>query len=348
MYIKENIINYLRQINCEDLACRFGIEVKRHKAYCFLHSESVPSLSFHPSKTNVWHCFSCGKGGDAISFMMEYDRCGFIEACEKLCAIYGIILPTGKPSYIPKRRVSTRTFSNKDHSDCNKMFDTEIAEWLLNNIILNQSAKRFLFEKRKLNKEIICKIGVKSIDDSRSISQKIWNEFGEKRCRASGLFGEKGYLSFWTPCILFPYRDKNDQLLGLQSRYIGDNEKAPRFQFLSRQKTHLFNMPLLNEFTVEKDLYITEGVTDCLAMLSNGKASLAIPSATIIPVEDLHLLRGYKLKMMPDNDEAGWDGFMKLRRALFKLGIPIFKEDIPAEYKDYGEWYASEAINTKN
>ena len=45
--------------------------------------------------------------------------------------------------------------------------------------------------------------------------------------------------------------------------------------------------------------------------------------------------------MMPDNDEAGWDGFMKLRLALAKKGISIFKEDIPAEYKDYGEWYFS-------
>lgn len=345
MFIPQNIVDDLRQRDCEELANRLGIEVRRHKAYCFLHSESVPSLSFHPSKKNVWHCFSCGKGGDAIRFMMEYERCGFTEACEKLCAIFGIVLPNAKSSYVHKRRLSNRAVSVMNNSDCDKLFDAEIAEWLLNNMILTHNAKSFLFEKRKLNKEIICKIGINALDDSRSISKKAWTEFGEERCRTSGLFGEKGNLSFWSPCLIFPYRDRNGKLLGLQSRYIGDNKKAPRFQFLSCQKTHLFNMPLLNELMVDNDLYLTEGVTDCLAMLSSGKAAVAIPSATIIPENDLSLLDGYKLKMMPDNDEAGWDGFMKLRLALAKKGIRIFKEDIPTEYKDYGEWYAS---NTEN
>lgn len=341
MFIPQNIVDDLRQRDCEELADRLGIEISRHKAYCFLHSESVPSLSFHPSKKNVWHCFSCGKGGDAISFMMEYERCGFTEACEKLCAIYGMVLPSGKPTYVPKRRLTSQSVSRRNNLDFDKPFDAEIAEWLLDNLILTHNAQYFLFEKRKLNEEIIYKIGIKALDDSRTISRTAWRKFGEERCRASGLFGEKGYLSFWVPCIIFPYRDRNGKLLGLQSRYIGDDKKVPRFQFLSCQKTHLFNMPLLNEFMVDKDLYLTEGVTDCLAVLSSGKAAIAIPSATIIPEDDLSLLEGYKLKMMPDNDEAGWDGFMKLRLALAKKGISIFKEDIPAEYKDYGEWYFS-------
>lgn len=341
MFIPQNIIDDLRQRDCEELADRLGIEIRRHKAYCFLHSESVPSLSFHPSKKNIWHCFSCGKGGDAISFMMEYERCGFTEACEKLCAIYGIVLPSGKPAYVPKRRMTTQSVSRRNNLDFDKQFDAEMAEWLLENMILTHNAQRFLFDERKLNKGIIIKLGIKALDDSRALSQKVRVIFGEERCRLSGLFGEKGYLSFWTPCIIFPYRDVNGMLLGLQSRYIGDNEEAPRFQFLSCQKTHLFNMPLLNGSSIDEELYLTEGVTDCLAMLSSGKAAVAIPSATIIPEDDLSLLEGYKLKMMPDNDEAGWDGFMKLRLALAKKGISIFKEDIPAEYKDYGEWYSS-------
>ena len=195
MFIPQNIVDDLRQRDCEELADRLGIEVRRHKAYCFLHSESVPSLSFHPSKKNVWHCFSCGKGGDAISLMMEHERCGFTEACEKLCAIFGIVLQNGKSSYVPKRRFFNRTLSVKNNSNCDKLFDAEIAEWLLNNMILTHDAQLFLFEKRKLNKEIIYKIGIKSLEDCQSISRKVWTKFGGERCRASGLFGEKGYLS---------------------------------------------------------------------------------------------------------------------------------------------------------
>ena len=340
MFIPQNIIDDLRQRNCEELAGRLGIEVRRHKAYCFLHSESVPSLSFHPSKKNVWHCFSCGKGGDAISLMMEYERCGFTEACEKLCAMYGIFLPTGKPIYAPRKRQLYQPVSVKK-ADNDRKFDAEIAQWLLDNMTLTDDAESFLFEKRKLNRDIISQIGIKALDDSRELSHQARMVFGKDRCVESGLFGEKGYLSFWTPCLIFPYRDQKGKLLGLQSRYLGEHEKAPRFQFLSRQKTHLFNMPVLEKIKVGDELYITEGVTDCLAMLSSGKAAVAIPSATIIPEDDLSLLKGYKLCMMPDNDDAGWDGFMKLRLSLIKMGIRIYRKDIPSDYKDYGEWYVS-------
>ncbi len=338
MFIPQNIIDDLRQRDCEELANRLGIEVRGHKAYCFLHSESIPSLSFHPSKKNVWHCFSCGKGGDAISLMMAYERCGFAEACEKLCAMYGIFLPTGKPTYVPRRRLLYQPVSVKT-VDSDRKFDTEIAEWLLDNMTLTDNAECFLFEKRKLNRDIISRIGIKALDDSRTLSQRARMVFGADRCKASGLFGEKGRLSFWTPCLIFPYRDKSGKLLGLQSRYLGKEKNAPRFQFLSSQKTHLFNMLVLEEIKEDSELYLTEGVTDCLAMLSSGKAAVAIPSATIIPDEDLCLLKGYKLVMMPDNDEAGCEGYMKLRLSLAEKGIRIYRKDIPADYKDYGEWY---------
>ena len=340
MFIPQNIVDDLRQRDCEELADRLGIEVRRHKAYCFLHSESVPSLSFHPSKKNVWHCFSCGKGGDAISLMMEYERCGFTEACEKLCAMYGIFLPTGKPAYAPRKRQLSQPVSVKK-ADNDRKFDTEIAEWLIDNMTLTVNAEYFLFKQRKLNREIISRIGIKALDDGCALSHGAKMVFGVDRCKASGLFGEKGYLSFWTPCLIFPYRDKSGKLLGVQSRYLGEEKNAPRFQFLSRQKTHLFNMPVFEEIKEGSELYLTEGVSDCLAMLSSGKAAVAIPSATIIPDEDLYLLKGYKLVMMPDNDEAGWEGYMKLCLSLIKKGIILLKEDIPVEYKDYGEWFAS-------
>lgn len=57
--------------------------------------------------------------------------------------------------------------------------------------------------------------------------------------------------------------------------------EAPRFQFISSQKTRLFNLPVLNTMKFGEDLYISEGITDCLALLSAGKKAVAIPSATI-------------------------------------------------------------------
>lgn len=339
MFIPPNIIKLLQEKDCEELAVKLGMKVNRHKALCFLHSETEPSLSFHPMKKNLWHCFSCGKGGNAINFMMEIDKCNFTEACEKLCNIYGITLPFGNTVVSPKKRFFKPLRLEKNNLSKENNFDVEIAEWMLAILDLTDNAKKFLFEERKLKKEIVTSLGIKALDNVLSVSKRAFKKFGEERCNESGLFGKNGYLPFRTPCLIFPYRDKHGKLIGLQSRYLGQNKKGPRFQFLSGLRTSLFNMPILNEIADNAELYITEGVTDCLAMLSWGLAAVAIPSATIIPEADLGLLKGYNLKIMPDNDEAGLNALKKLRISLAKKGIRILKEDLPADYKDFGEFY---------
>ena len=89
------------------------------------------------------------------------------------------------------------------------------------------------------------------------------------------------YFYFYTPCLLFPYYDQDGSLIGVQSRYLGTNEKAPRFQFMSSQKTRLYNLPILNCLDRGDKLYISEGITDCLALLSDGLKAVAIPARSV-------------------------------------------------------------------
>lgn len=60
---------------------------------CPLHKDSKPSLAVDEGK-QIWHCFSCGKGGDAITFVMAKDSLGFREACRKLIRDYSIPPPS--------------------------------------------------------------------------------------------------------------------------------------------------------------------------------------------------------------------------------------------------------------
>ena len=85
------------------------------------------------------------------------------------------------------------------------------------------------------------------------------------------------------------------------------------------QKTRLFNLPILETMKPGEDLYISEGITDCLSLLSFGKKAVAIPSATILPQYDLLDLKEYKLHMFPDQDEAGRQAYIKLRNFFVNL-----------------------------
>ena len=137
------------------------------------------------------------------------------------------------------------------------------------------------------------------------------------------------------------YNEQDGRLAGIQSRYLGENKKAPRFQFLSSQKTRLFNLPILNTLKRGDSLYITEGITDCLAMLSTGLNAVAIPSATIQPLEDLILLKNYELHMYPDQDEAGRRAFMEIRRFFVQHYTTVKEEQLPEGAKDYCDYYIS-------
>lgn len=55
---------------------------QNYRALCPFHPEKTPSFFVSPSK-QIFHCFGCGKGGDVLSFLMEYEKLSFIEADRK-------------------------------------------------------------------------------------------------------------------------------------------------------------------------------------------------------------------------------------------------------------------------
>ncbi|MFC6981050.1 CHC2 zinc finger domain-containing protein [Microbulbifer taiwanensis] len=65
---------------------------KNYSACCPFHDEKTPSFTVSPDK-QFYYCFGCGANGNAVGFLMEYDRLGFPEAVEKLAASQGLEVP---------------------------------------------------------------------------------------------------------------------------------------------------------------------------------------------------------------------------------------------------------------
>lgn len=229
-------------------------------------------------------------------------------------------------------------------------FDEELYTWLIENAKLSEQAKRLLFEERRFKEEVIERLNIKSVTFPKMAIAMLIGRFGEKRCLKSGLLkkGQYGlYFYFYTPCLLFPYYERYGRLVGVQSRYLGEIEDAPRFQFLSLRKTRLFNLPILNTLKRGDKLFISEGITDCMALLSSGQNAVAIPSATILPLEDLVTLRSYDLHMFPDQDEAGQKAFVELRRFFVNHYAMLRAEKLPEGAKDYCDYYRTSLQNKK-
>lgn len=342
MSIPKDIVTRMDELSIESVAEKLGIEVKRHKARCFMHDDHTPSLKFSTVK-NMFFCFVCNKGGGPIQLVMEHEKWNFHDACLWLAKEFNIAIPESKGYVKPVKKTVHKTYLTEKEEQGNT-FDEEILRWLIEKAGLSEEAQKFLFEERHFNKEVISNLNIKSVSDSKKAKDALIAKFEEERCVKSGIVkrGEYGsYFYFYTPCLLFPYYEQDGKLVGIQSRYLGKKNDAPRFQFLATQKTRLFNLPILNTLKRGDKLYISEGITDCLAMLSSGLKAVAIPSATIQPQEDLILLKNYDLYMYPDQDDAGQRAFIELRRFFVNNYSTVKAEKLPERAKDYCDYYIS-------
>lgn len=340
--ISEKTLLSLQQLSCEDVAVRLGMEVNRHRALCFKHDDHHPSLAFFGSERNSWFCFVCNKGGNAIDLVMEKTGWNFTDSCVWLCNQFGILQDEPLPTV---NKLNLRMACRQHKVDEQKTFANDIAQYLVDNCGLTENAKRFLFDERKLSPEVIKELHIVSIDRSWDIIQKMKGIYSEEVLCQSGLVSVvygKMYLRFMTPCLFFPYYDMDNNIVGLQSRYLGNNVEAPRFQFVSSVKTRLYNLPILNRLKSGDELYISEGITDCLALLSSGKNAVAIPSATILPELDLLQLRKFKLRMYPDQDQAGEQAFVRLQRFFVNQLCFLKAIWLPKGTKDFSEFYRNQ------
>ena len=128
---------------------------------------------------------------------------------------------------------------------------------------------------------------------------------------------------------------------GSDSKDDTDLEEAPRFRFPYGSQCGIYNLQVLNLLTPGERLFITEGCSDCWAMLSSGYKAIAIPSATLLKPEDRDVLAyisetfGVEWHMFPDRDAPGERLFLQLKEILPSL----IHHQLPLGCKDFGEAY---------
>ena len=125
--------------------------------------------------------------------------------------------------------------------------------------------------------------------------------------------------------------------------------EAPRFRFPYGSRCTVYNLPVTAMLRPGEPLFITEGCSDCWAMLSAGHKAIAIPSATLLSQADKALLRdlaqrlGTSFHMFPDRDAPGERLFMQLREVL----PGVQHHQLPVDCKDFAEYYVSDLAKNK-
>ena len=288
----------LRDLPIEGVAERLGLRVVRHKALCPFHDDHHASLSFSVRR-NSFRCFVCGASGGTIDLVMRHLSLGFREACRWLADENNIIIDHS-PLTI-------------DHSAAQKTFDATRYERFFERPWLNEAARRFLYDERRLDQRVV------------------------RWCRLTSWTDRQGVS--W---LQIPYYNQEGRLIGVQNRNLVRGA-LPRFRFPAGSQCSIYNLPVLNLLRPGEDLYITEGCSDCWAMLSAGHKAIAIPSATLLTKKDAEQLSmvnvqwSMKFHMYPDRDAPGERLFLQLQQVLPSL----VHHQLPPDCKDFSEYYLS-------
>ena len=297
-------LDEIRATPIEEVAENLGIGIVRHMALCPFHNDKHPSLHFDLKK-NRYKCFACGASGNVIDLVMRYNNMEFKEAI----------------NWIGNKEVNTakdNAYEKKESRE--EAVDIEYLEVLMKNVCINEDAARFLFDERRIDRRVVEWCGLTSV----SSDTPCWR------------WGKAFYDA---PSLLIPYRDVDGKLLTVQGRYLG-KEKKPRFKFPHGSQAGMYNKPVIATLKKGDELWITEGPSDCWAMMSAGRKAVAIPSATSLTTGDLRLLgdglqKGVSLHMAPDNDRPGMELFKTLKRHFPDLQGHV----LPDGVKDFGEMW---------
>ena len=384
-------IQKLRDLPIEGVAEQLGMVVKRHKALCPFHDDHHASLSFNTRK-NSCRCYVCmGNSVGTIDLVMKYLGKDFLSACRWLAEVNGVYLedgrkregsasysslggsssggsfsgdnPKGSSSEDNSGGFSSGNNSGGSSSGKSSSFDASRYARFFEHPWLNEAARRFLFEERKIDWRVVNWCRLTSWTDKRGINwlqipyfdmdgrligiqnrnldyRKTPTDFTD----ASHAGEAKGVAAEKTPTDFTDDTDSPSHQTKGSLRTEGSLQTepmAPRFRFPYGARCSIYNLPVVKMLKPGERLFITEGCSDCWAMLSAGHKAIAIPSATLLKPEDKQLLadieRQYQVEfhMFPDQDAPGESLFLQLREILPHL----VHHQLPPGCKDFSEYY---------
>ena len=231
--ISESTIDKVRNLAIEDILKPY-IRLSRKgltlMGLCPFHSERTGSFAVTPGK-NLFHCFSCNRGGDGITFIMEKENLTFMEAV----------------TFIAKNNGIPIEYSDEERSE-EELLEVKHKESLL--IILDH-LQRFFVEYLR----------VATTDESRIAREYAYGRWSEEFCSIAGIgYAPKDGSSFIEQCrregiseeslfelgmfkrgeddgiyamfrqrIMIPVRNRWGRIIAYTARYIGNNEKAPKY-----------------------------------------------------------------------------------------------------------------------
>lgn len=294
---------------------------RNHQALCPFHEEKTPSFTVSQDK-QFYHCFGCGAHGTVISFVMELNGLGFVEAIEDLAGRYGLDIPR-EAGYRPASKQNDELYGLLEQA----------AQFYRKQLQGHKGRPADYLKGRGISGTVIedYEIGYAPSGWKRMLNALGSSTEARTRLTEVGLIkpgGKEGHYDFFRDRIMFPIRDPRGRVIGFGGRVLGDD--TPKY--LNSPETPLFHKgrELYGLYQVRRKkkqpetLYVVEGYMDVIALAQHGVHNAVATLGTA--VTDKHLEKLYRvaarLIFCFDGDEAG----KKAAWRALEIALPQLRE----------------------
>ncbi|MFP4499923.1 MAG: DNA primase [Candidatus Hydrogenedentota bacterium] len=305
----------------------------RYTTLCPFHQENTPSFSVNPAM-QIFHCFGCGKSGDALGFVMEYESLTFLEALQKLADRAGIALALDESG-----GADDKTFRRKQVQDF-----LSFAERFFRHVLEESEAgapARDYLAQRQLKPETVARFGL-------GCAPPGWNSLVDAAGKKgydpqvldeSGLVGRSSRgrrYDFFRNRLLFPIWDVAGRTVAFGGRALSSDEKA---KYINSPETLLYkkNRALYglrearDSMRSTGHVLLVEGYFDLLRCFDVGIENVVAPCGTSFTEGQAALLRRFvpEVVVVYDGDRAGVKATMRTMAVLAGAGLSVRAAPLP-------------------
>lgn len=314
-----------------------------YKALSPFTNEKTPSFVVSPSK-GIFKCFSTGKGGDAISFLMEIDGLSYIEALKYLAQKYAITIEEDEadPNFLAEQSLRESLFITLNFAN----------EHFIHNLWESEEGKNIglsYFKERGFSEETIKRFDLGYALDQWQGLMDAAKEAGHKDefLEKTGLKivkEDKSYDRF-RGRVVFPIHNITGKVIAFGARTLKTNEKGPKY--INSPETELYTKSKIlygifqakNEIRNQENCYLVEGYTDVVSLSQAGIANVVASSGTSLTEDQIKLIQRYtkNVTVLFDGDKAGIKASMRgidmmLAGGLNVKAVPFPEGEDPDSY----------------
>lgn len=345
--ISESTISKVRELSIEDVLRPYVKLSRKGSALmglCPFHEERTGSFSVSPAK-NLFHCFSCNRGGDAITFIMEKEGFSFMDAVRFIAKHHNIQIEYTQEEY------NEEQMAEEKHRESLLVALDHIQAYFLNclrttdNIECKQ-ARDYAYGRWPEEFCSVAGIGYAPIDGNLFVDYCQKRSLNEEALFELGMLkrGEDGHIyAMFRQRIMIPIRNRWGRIIAYTARHIGHNPKAPKYINSSTSPVYskgetLFGIDRASRQRNADYFIIVEGAPDVLRMQSVGFDNTVAALGTAWTDSQFEQLKKYtsSLCFIPDSDVtegkpygAGFEAVMANGAMAIRKGFHVTVRELP-------------------